>query len=89
LAEHRLDELRSLIRKSCDLAYYCGVQESFRRTADRGSTSSPPGISSLQAEPAPSKPANLFGPDQPCLSGSGNLARRRNRVVLDRLPCGL
>jgi hypothetical protein len=34
------DELRSLIRKSCDLAYHCGVQESFRRTADRGSTSS-------------------------------------------------
>lgn len=28
-----LDGLRSSIRKNCDLAYHCGVQEGFRRTA--------------------------------------------------------
>ncbi len=93
-----LDGLRGLIRKSCKIAYHCGAQESFRRTAARGSTSSPSSISSLQGEPGPpessfqacpSYTANLLCSDQPWLSSGGNLGKRRDRVVLDRLACRL
>src|SRR3989338_7105532 len=49
------DGLKSLIRKNCDLAHHCAVSENVRRTACRGSTSSPSGISTLQAEPEPSE----------------------------------
>jgi hypothetical protein len=64
-----LDGLRSLIQKSCDLAYHCAVPENVRRTACRGSASSPSGISDLPVEPEPIEPsfqtypsctANLF-----------------------------
>ena len=86
--------LRSLIRKNCDLAYHCAVPENVRGTADRGSKSSPSGVSSLQAKPkstessfqaCPSYTANLLCSNQPWVAGGGNPTRRRNRVVLDRL----
>ena len=89
-----LGGLRSLIRTNCDLAYHCAVSEDVRRTACRGSTSSPSRISRLPAksesyessfQACSSYTANLFCSDRSWLSSSGNPGRRRNRVVLDRL----
>src|SRR5918994_1874263 len=85
--------LRSLIRKNCDLAYHCAVQENVRRTARRGSASSSSSISHLPAESEASKSSfqanspnttHLLCSNQLRLSSRGSFARRRNRVVLDR-----
>jgi hypothetical protein len=72
LAEHRAGGLRSSIRKNCDLAHHCAVPENVRRTACRGSTSSPSRISHLPAksesyessfQACPSFPAHLLCSD--------------------------